>query len=314
MLRRVKKWLARRSGSAPDPASADSPLSPDSVPWLDRADWEERIRVKLASGAISQREEQLCRQYASDGYIIVGDLITPGQLDSAWEAYELFFRQNREQFPESIDPEDPWPERYLNVHHRVPEIKALLRHPQILRITNLLFGRPTKPFQTITSHKGTEQPPHGDSIHMTTEPPGYLVAAWIAFENIHPDSGPIVYYPGSHRLPFVLSDQIGLNPNEFESYGYDSYKTRYEPRIQRLIARHGFSEKLFLAQKGDVLFWHANLLHGGSLRRRLQLSRKALVCHYFADGVHCYHDLSGREADFSEYDGSGVEPVHRHEH
>jgi ectoine hydroxylase-related dioxygenase (phytanoyl-CoA dioxygenase family) len=48
----------------------------------------------------------------------------------------------------------------------------------------------------------------------------------------------------------------------------------------------------FHARKGDVLFWHANLVHGGSPRRNLQLSRKAIVCHYFAEGCVCYHDLS----------------------
>ena len=263
-----------------------------------------------ASGAINRREEQLCRQFASDGYIIAGDLITPRQLDSAWDAYELFFRQNREQFSREYRSGGSMAGTLSQRASSRSEIKALLHHPQILHITNLLFGRPAKPFQTITSHKGTEQPPHGDSIHMTTKPPGYLVAAWIAFENIHPDAGPIVYYPGSHRLPFVLSDQLGLNPTDSKlrlRWLQDEIRAA-DPAADRSTRILG---KALSAEKGDVLFWHANLLHGGSLRRRLQLSRKALVCHYFADGVHCYHDLSGREADFSEYDGSGVEPVHR---
>ena len=50
------------------------------------------------------------------------------------------------------------------------------------------------------SHKGSQQGAHSDSIHMTTYPIGYLSAAWIAFEDIHPDSGPQLFYPGSHRL------------------------------------------------------------------------------------------------------------------
>ena len=91
MFRILKKWLARRSESVPDRAPLDSPLSPDSVPWLDSADCEEWIQVKLTSGAISQREGHLCRQFASNGYIIVSDLFAPRQLDSAWAAYELFF-------------------------------------------------------------------------------------------------------------------------------------------------------------------------------------------------------------------------------
>lgn len=52
----------------------------------------------------------------------------------------------------------------------------------------------------------------------------------------------------------------------------------------------------FEARKGDVLIWHANLLHGGSPRRELTRSRKALVCHYFVQGALCYHDLSSAHA------------------
>jgi len=44
---------------------------------------------------------------------------------------------------------------------------------------------------------------------MTTYPEGYLVGAWVAVEDIHPDSGPLVYYPGSHRLPYYLSKEVG---------------------------------------------------------------------------------------------------------
>ena len=47
---------------------------------------------------------------------------------------------------------------------------------------------------------------------------------------------------------------------------------------------------LDLLPTGDVLFWHANLLHGGSPRKNLALSRKALVCHHFAKGAVTYHD------------------------
>ena len=66
-----------------------------------------------------------------------------------------------------------------------------------------------------------------------------------------------------------------------------------------------------MAKKGDVLLWHANLLHGAEVRRDLTLSRKALVCHYFAEGVDCYHDLSGRKVSFSGEEGVAVPPVSR---
>ena len=72
-----------------------------------------------------------------------------------------------------------------------------------------------------------------------------------------------------------------------------SNEPKYEPAVRRHLEVARLEPKLFLCEKGDVLFWHADLIHGGARRRNLQLSRKALVCHYFAQGALTYHDLSG---------------------
>jgi ectoine hydroxylase-related dioxygenase (phytanoyl-CoA dioxygenase family) len=128
---------------------------------------------------------------------------------------------------------------------------------------------------------------------MTTYPMGYMLANWIAFEDVSPDSGPLEYFPRSHRLvPPLLSGELGIPPRAFKS-DTSVYGTRYEPTIRRYIESMKLEAKYFIAKKGDVLFWHAHLLHGGAPRKNLALSRKALVCHYFAEGAFTYHDLSG---------------------
>jgi ectoine hydroxylase-related dioxygenase (phytanoyl-CoA dioxygenase family) len=93
-------------------------------------------------------------------------------------------------------------------------------------------------------------------------------------------------------LPYVFSKDVSISEKDFREEGYGPYHARYEPYIQGLIAQYGLEAKHFHAKKGDVLIWHANLLHGGSARRNIQLTRKALVCHYFGKGVFVYHDLS----------------------
>ena len=286
-------------------ASEDTPQSP----WLDRTDWEAGVERKLASGVLTLEHAGWCRAFARDGYLVLEKLIPEDQIDHAWGAYERFYKAHRDEFHQSNLPEDPWPERYLNTHFSVSEIGEFLHHPRLLEISELLFGRPTRPFQTITSHKGTEQGAHSDSIHMTTRPPGYLLAAWIACQDIHSDSGPLVYYPGSHRLPYVLGRDVEISHEEFAERQHEVYHERYEPRIRELISEHHLERREFLAGKGDVLVWHANLLHGGGVRRDLQRSRKSLVCHYFAEGVECFHDLSGHEAAFSGEEGVAVPPV-----
>ena len=131
---------------------------------------------------------------------------------------------------------------------------------------------------------------------MTTYPLGYLTAAWIAFEDIHPDSGPLVYYPGKPLLPYVFSKDVQISESDYARDGYAAIR-KYEPFIRGLIDRHGaLRPHHFCAKKGDVLIWHANLVHGGSRRADLQRSRRATVVHFFVKGAFVYHDLSANSA------------------
>lgn len=197
--------------------------------------------------------------------------------------------------PELASEDDPYPGRFLDPHQKVESFCKILRHEQLLHWMRLLMEREPEPFQTITCHKGSQQGAHSDSIHMTIYPLGYLTAAWIAFEDIHSDCGPLVYYPGSHRLPYLFSKDVGISEDEFKARKYEAYHENYEPRIRQVVAEYGLEPRYFHARKGDVLIWHANLIHGGSMRRNIQLSRKALVCHFFVKGSFAYHDLSASE-------------------
>jgi len=259
------------------------------APWLDLPDAEQRIR----SASLTTEQAELCRHWANDGYVILQQAI-PGKLvDSVWTNYEEAVASGKIRLnPESSGDGDPYPGRFLDPHRKSGLFCPILKHPKITAALRLFFGHEPRTLQTITSHKGPEQGLHSDSIHMTTYPIGYLAAAWVAFEDIHPDSGPLVYYPRSHRLPYIFSQDVGITVEDFKREGYVKYRDNYEPYIRKLVEEAGLEPHYFHARKGDVLIWHANLVHGGSQRRNLQLSRKALVCHFYAKGAFVYHDLA----------------------
>jgi hypothetical protein len=262
-------------------------------PWLDREDALERIDERLNRGELTEEEAEQCRFWSQNGYIILKKLIDDPTLDTIWSAYEKAIGSGRMRLePEPAGENDPYPGRFLNPHKKSGSLCRILKHARLLSWIRLLMEREPKPLQTILSHKGSQQGVHSDSIHMTTYPLGYLSAAWIAFEDIHPDSGPLVYYPGSHKLPYVFSKDVGLGEFDLKREGYGPYHQKYEPYIQDLIAKHNLEPHHFHAQKGDTLIWHANLLHGGSARKDLQYSRRALVCHFFVKGSFVYHDLA----------------------
>ncbi len=261
--------------------------------WLDLPDAESEIDRRLTLGKITSAEAEACRFWIKNGYLIVPGLIDDETLDSTWAAYEEALASGVLGPRVYVDPDQKLDNRTLDPHLCVPAIRALQHHSKVLAWTDLLLGRKTVPFQTIMGHASSEQLAHSDSIHMTTYPLGYLVANWIAFEDVDPASGPLTYYPGSHTLPYILSADVGLAPYAFKTKGYDVYREFYEPAIRIACETAGLEQHVFLAKKGDVLFWHANLVHGGSPRIDKNRSRKALVCHFFAERVVTYHDLSG---------------------
>lgn len=129
---------------------------------------------------------------------------------------------------------------------------------------------------------------------MTTEPQGYLTAAWIALEPTDENNGPLFYYPGSHRLPYVLCPDYDSGNTKY-ALGDDT-NSNYEDRIEQMIKEKGLKKKNFYAETGDVLVWHANLLHGGNAIKEAGRTRKSMVSHYFCEDVICYHEMSQRPA------------------
>ncbi|KEO72288.1 hypothetical protein EL17_16180 [Anditalea andensis] len=173
------------------------------------------------------------------------------------------------------------------------ELKNLVNAPELLKVLNLIMGTEMELFQSVNFLKGSEDPPHSDFIHMSTFPYGYLIAVWIALEDINSDNGPLYYYPGSHKLPYIMNEDYITSGHKW--WGYNN-KQAYSKKIESVIIENRCEKKVFLASKGDLLIWHANMLHGGSKVNDLSLSRKSMVLHYYGKNSIRYHEITGRPA------------------
>lgn len=266
------------------------------VPWLDRPDAHDLVTERLDSDQITSDQANHCRKWIDDGYLILEDFFTDDRLDQAWALYEEALEAAIVTPMADISGPDELPGRTLNPHFRLSAMEELLYDADMVAVVELLMGASPLPFQTISGHRASQQPLHSDTIHMTTYPSGFLVANWIAFEDIDAGSGPLAYLPGTHRLPVISASEAGITTEEFDEIGDAAYRAKYEPLIADVAAASGVEEQHFTAKRGDVLLWHSNLLHGGAKQNDAALSRKALVCHYFAEGCVCYHDLTGNLA------------------
>jgi ectoine hydroxylase-related dioxygenase (phytanoyl-CoA dioxygenase family) len=182
--------------------------------------------------------------------------------------------------------------KLMFANRQSPLIREVTYDKRLIDLLSFILDTEVVPFQTINFTYGSNQRAHSDSIHMTTYPLGYLIAVWIALEDTSPDNGPLFYYPGSHRLPYLLNSDF----NEGETLlttGKRDYGD-YEDRIETVIREKQLEKEIFIARKGDIFIWHANLIHGGMPVLNPALTRKSMVIHYYAKDVIKYHEITER--------------------
>jgi hypothetical protein len=166
------------------------------------------------------------------------------------------------------------------------EVRDIVLDAGLTRVLHdVLEGAPML-CNTLNFEWGPGQEDHFDTLYMPPKEPNRMVAAWIALEDVTPDSGPLRYYPGSHKIPpFLFSHgRTDAIPDEMPNF------RRY---IAGELEKRGAQPSMFLAEAGDVLIWHAQLLHGGYPIGDRQRTRKTLVAHYFRaqDYIHLFWRL-----------------------
>lgn len=267
-------------------ASISSKNFPDktSRAWLDRGDSRQLSPTRPAFTLFPGNVQQSLLSWSEKGYLILNGCFSGEEADLIQQEVERLAAHNKLH---------PTPDNKLMFANRLSDtIRNCTRDRRLTDLLSFILDQEVVPFQTINFIRGSNQRAHSDSIHMTTYPLGYLIAVWIALEDTNNDNGPLFYYPGSHRLPYMLNDDFNEGSTGLR-LGRKDY-TDYEDRIETLIREKQLTQEVFLARKGDVLIWHANLIHGGMPVKNPALTRKSMVIHYFATDVIKYHEITER--------------------
>jgi len=161
--------------------------------------------------------------------------------------------------------------------------------PDTLEMLGYLNGRAAFPFQTLNFPIATQQPTHSDVIHFDTLPVrGLMTAAWVALEDIHPDAGPLIYYPGSHKMGLWDLDELGIRMHTLSTNTGDAGRFLYETKLQEAIEHNKMVPEYGVMKKGETFIWAASLLHGGSKLKDPSRTRKSQVTHYYLVGAKKY--------------------------
>jgi len=267
-----------------------------SVSSKDFENVEERL-LKPEAPALKPEETSIYQQadaatqksildFQKNGYLILKKYIPEHQVEEINTAIEKGIEERLLKFK--------YGNKIMFAIKKLGLLKQIGTSPELTSLLSSLLGGDVKLFQSINFLYGSEQKTHSDSIHMTTFPLGGLLGVWVALEDIGMDNGPLHYYPGSHTLPYYLNSDYDNEGNAL--FIGDKDYTAYENMIAEKIKERVNEKEVFLAEKGDVLVWHANLFHGGEPHLNKSRTRKSMVFHYYRKDCICYHEITQRPA------------------
>ena len=227
-------------------------------------------------------DDRQVRFFVEQGYLVVPDLVTPGEVDEMRGDVPALARgaYGGQGIPDV--PADSTDEEVLGSilcihqpHYLSPVVEKYVRHPKVCGALSQIVAAhlpfwdgSVKCMQSMFFVK----PPgfqgqawHQDEIYIPTRDRS-LCGAWIALDDATVENGCLWVLPGSHRSGYLYPQRDHDNPDEFdfaqESHGFDDS-----------------AEVPVEVKTGALVFFNGYLLHR-SRKNRGSATRRVLVNHY----------------------------------
>jgi phytanoyl-CoA hydroxylase len=264
------------------------------MPWIDHPDADIEAFIRNYRKPVSFDLATQLKAWKKNGYIVFQNIVSHELIDQ----YVAEVNHLRERFHEYIIPIEVRGKqttsqavtreiieetgvKFNHMHTSSLHAARLSLTREVTEFIEAAFGSSAAPMQSLTFWKGSQQPIHIDYPYVRMQRRlAYMAASWIPLEDVHADAGPLAYYPGAHH-PEVTG---------FFDWGHGDIVSRQETRVRdgRQFAEYldkrlneaNIRPEIFLPKKGDVLIWHCNMPHTGTLVRDDRRTRKSYVTHY----------------------------------
>jgi hypothetical protein len=268
---------------APD---AGKLIHPDYIPHF--SDISEQYPENL-SALLDQNSVQLKnltedqRHWRDRGYIIKRNFIPHSLID---EYLEL---RRRLDLGDSLFP-DCHPHLYSSA------IRDMCCSRELHYLLVDLIGEEMGLHFSLNGFKSSERGWHQDDYLNPGDSMARYLAIWMAMGDIHPDSGPFEFIPGSHKWPCLTRKKVWslVVPELRSEERFDwCYAAEYPVNrsVENYMTEQGVPPLRFDAKKGDILIWHSKLMHRGSIPKNPFLSRPSLISHY--SPIRTRRDIGG---------------------
>lgn len=280
-------------------------------PWIDLDSPDVRGYVSSISEDAGFDLERKLTEWHERGVVTFEKVVDPGLIDALLDDVEYLrkhhldfeltaeYRGTQKPIVEFTQEElDSSGIKFDSIHTISRAAGRLSLSKAVAVFLRHVFRSPPCVLQSLTFYRGSQQPAHIDYPYVRCQTRlAELAASWIPLEDIQPDSGPLAYYPGSHRTDVSGYFDWGKGSVVLEP---DSSRTPYEfaEYLWNRVKETGTRAEVFLPRKGDALVWHGNLIHEGTAIKDVKLTRKSYVTHY--TGLNSYPPAHRRQ------EGSGI--------
>jgi phytanoyl-CoA hydroxylase len=220
---------------------------------------------------IALTEEQLTA-FETNGYLIVKGLLSEEDLRTIENTFEEishtkipgYFEPELEG--ETDDPLKRYP-RVLHPHRYNETAMKYMLHKPIMAVLSDLYGEEALAAQSMFYYKppgSRGQALHQDNFYLQVDP-GNCIAAWTAIDAANEENGGLLIVPKTGNYALACPEEADSN---------ESFTNHYvkPPKDEKAIPA--------IMDKGDVLFFNGNLIHGSYRNKTKDQFRRAFICHY----------------------------------
>ncbi|PWW03191.1 ectoine hydroxylase-related dioxygenase (phytanoyl-CoA dioxygenase family) [Paenibacillus cellulosilyticus] len=222
-------------------------------------------------------QEQHKRDYETDGYCIIPNVINRESIDSILSVINKHWIhllvngkiQQRKDAPiESIFP------RFINSHQSNTEIKNFILNKVFFEIMRAIVGEDVLIVATNFYFKApsvTGLPWHQDNTAIGVSP-GSSCAMWICLEDSEPENGGLKFASGSHKK--------GLFPPQSS---FDNVSEAFSDYGQEVALPEDCKVKYISTRPGDAVIFHGDVIHGSTDNRTDSKFRRSMIIHYMKE-------------------------------
>jgi ectoine hydroxylase-related dioxygenase (phytanoyl-CoA dioxygenase family) len=237
--------------------------------------------------------------WQKDGFVIISDVFSPKEIEK-YNKIVSSFRSN----VETGSDEFGFGDRVGQLHQQYPELLELASSPILNEFLTWAFNDEPILMGSLQFERGTQQEAHIDAIFFWPEPSFSMAGVWVALEDISPEAGPLFYIPGSHKWPFIFSEQVlsgrpelakkklnwqsGLLSDSETSSLVGEIGNYWTEEFIKLEKKNEGQRVTVPLKAGSVIIWHSLLAHGGTKRINPKLRRLSAVFHYLGKNTKLF--------------------------